>query len=203
MIASAARMTGARVAVRAMLVPGAALAVHQLRYRLAFGSGAGAELARQGHSYLHSLVPWIVLLIALATGAFLHGLGRALVGQRSAPRFTLSLAALWLISTACLIGIYMAQELLEGLWATGHPAGLAGVFGYGGWWAIPVAACVGLVLAAVFHGARWVLDEVAERWGRAPAARATRPRTARPPQVVWLPRLLSLADGWSPRGPPR
>ncbi len=32
----------------------------------------------------------------------------------------------------------------------GHPAGLVGVFGYGGWWAIPVAICIGLVLAAVF-----------------------------------------------------
>ncbi len=203
MIASAARRTVAGVAVRAMLVPGAALAVHQLRYRLAFGHGAGAELARQGHSYLHSLVPWIVLLIALAAGAFLHGLGRALAGQRSAPRFTLSLAVLWLLSTACLIGIYSAQELLEGLWATGHPAGLAGVFGYGGWWAIPVAACVGLVLAAVFHGARWVLDEVAERWGRVPAIQGARPRTAARPHVVSLPRLLPLANGWSPRGPPR
>jgi hypothetical protein len=202
MIASAARRTVARVAVRGTLAPGAALAVHQLRYRLAFGNGAGAELARQGHSYLHSLVPWIVLLIALAVGAFLHGMGRAVAGQRSAPRFTLSLAALWLLSTACLIGIYVAQEMLEGLWATGHPAGLAGVFGYGGWWAIPAAACVGLVLAAVFHGARWVLDEVAERWGRAPAVRGTRPRIARRPHVVWPSRLLPLAGGWSPRGPP-
>ena len=45
------------------------------------------------------------------------------------------------------------------MFATGHPAGLTGIFGYGGWWAIPAALCVGLVLAAVFHGARWVLDE--------------------------------------------
>ena len=56
-----------------------------------------------------------------------------------------------------------AQEFLEGLFATGHPGGLAGIFGYGGWWSIPAAVCVGLVLAAVFHGARWVLDEVAQR----------------------------------------
>ena len=109
-------------------------------------------------------------------------LGRALGGQRSLPRYTLSLAGLWLVCSACLVGIYVAQEFLEGLFATGHPGGLAGIFGYGGWWSIPAAVCVGLVLAAVFHGARWVLDEVAQRridllCGRAPRpARLPRPR---------------------------
>ena len=43
-----------RCLARAALVPAAALVVHQLRYVLAYGSGAGIELARQGHSYLHS-----------------------------------------------------------------------------------------------------------------------------------------------------
>ena len=51
---------------RVALVPAAALAVHQLRYMLAFGGHAGAELARQGHSYLTSWVPWMVLLIGIA-----------------------------------------------------------------------------------------------------------------------------------------
>ncbi len=37
------------------------MAVHQLRYVLAFGGGAGLELQRQGHSYLHSLAPWAIL----------------------------------------------------------------------------------------------------------------------------------------------
>ena len=148
---------------RGALMPVAALVVHQLRYTLAFGGHAGVELARQGHAYLHSLVPWIVLLIGVAVGAFLWALGRALGGQRTLSRYTLSLAGLWLLCSACLVGIYVAQEFLEGLFATGHPGGLAGIFGYGGWWAVPAAVCVGLVLAAVFHGARWVLDEVAQR----------------------------------------
>ena len=47
------------------LTPAAAFAVHQLRYWLAFGAHAGAALQQQGHSYLHSLVPWIVLLSPL------------------------------------------------------------------------------------------------------------------------------------------
>src|ERR1700735_4318282 len=95
---------------KASLVPAAALAVHQLRYVLAFGGNASLELERQGHSYLHSLVPWIVLLIGVAVGGFLCSLGRALSGETSAPRFTLSLAGLWLVCSVCLITIYITQE---------------------------------------------------------------------------------------------
>ena len=101
-----------------------------------------------------------MLLIAISAGAFLRALGRALGGRCSLPRYTLSFAALWLVCAACLVAIYVCQEFLEGLFATGHPGGLVGIFGYGGWWSVPAALAVGLVLAAVFHGARWVLREV-------------------------------------------
>ncbi len=183
-------------------MPAAAFAVHQLRFWLTYGGQAGVELQRSGHSYLHSLVPWIVVLIAATAGGFLWMLGRALSAQRSLPRYTLSLGGLWLVCSAALVAIYVCQELLEGVFATGHPAGLAGIFGYGGLWAIPAAACVGLVLAAIFHGARWVLAEVARRAQTMPVkpVRAGAPR--RPRQVV-VPRLAPLAEGWSGRGPPR
>ena len=148
------------------LMPAAAFAVHQLRYWLAFHGAAGIELQRQGHAYLHSLVPWIVLLIALAVGAFLRALGRALGGHCSLPRYTLSFAVLWVVCAACLLAVYTCQEFLEGTFVTGHPAGLVGIFGYGGWWAVPAAMGVGLVLAAAFAGARWVLRETARRRSR-------------------------------------
>ncbi len=154
-------------AARAALIPAGAFAVHQLRFWLAFGGGAGAQLQLTGHSYLHSLVPWIALGLGLAAGAFLQALGRALAGQRSVPRYTASLLVLWLACTVCLLAIYIAQESLEGVFLSGHPAGLAGIFGFGGWWAIPAAAAVGLVLAAILHGARWALDAVARRARRA------------------------------------
>ncbi len=186
----------------AALMPAGAFAVHQLRYWLAFGGRAGVELQRQGHSYLHSVVPWIVLLIALGCGAFMLALGRALGGHSSLPRYTFSFTALWLLCAACLVAVYTTQEFLEGLFATGHPGGLAGIFGYGGWWSIPAALGVGLVLAAAFHGARRVLHAVSERRAMRVAAARRPPVVTRARREVLLPALSPLADGWSGRGPP-
>lgn len=183
-------------------MPIAAFAVHQLRYLLAFGSSAGVELQRQGHSYLHSLVPWIVLALGLAVGAFLSCLGRAVAGQATGPGYGCSLLGLWLSCTACLVAIYTSQEFLEGLFATGHPAGTAGVFGGGGWWAIPAAAGVGLVLAGLFHGARWILREVAARCSRPARGHGGEPPIARPEPTPFVWRPGPLARGWSGRGPP-
>src|SRR5947209_11027365 len=182
------------------LVPAAALAVHQLRYWLAYGDRAGAVLARQGHAYLHSLAPWLVLLLAVAVGSFLRTLGRAFGGQRSIRRYTLSFATLWAACVAGLVTIYASQELLEALFATGHPAGLAGIFGYGGWWSIPASVCVGLVLAAVLHGARWVLRIAAER--DIPPRAGRRVTGLRLPRGVLVPGPAPVAAGWSGRGPP-
>jgi hypothetical protein len=188
------------IAPAALTVP-AALLVHQLRFVLAFGGGAAAELQRQGHAYLHSLLPWVVVLLALAVGILLRALGRALAGQTSLPRYTISFTALWLVCAAFLVAIYTFQELLEGFIVSGHPAGLVGVFGYGGWWSIPVALCIALVLAAVFHGARWALEEVAKRRTRPLTTPAVTLRGARPSDAL-LPRIAPLAGGWSGRGPP-
>jgi hypothetical protein len=190
-----------RRCARAATVPAAAFAVHQLRYLLTYGGAAGAELQHQGHSYLHSLVPWIVLLLAVAGGGFLSALGRAMAGRRTLSRFGLSLVGLWLTCSACLVVIYVSQECLEGVFATGHPAGLAGIFGYGGWWSVPAALCVGLVLAALLHGARWVLDEVAAHCASAARSAPVAPG-AGPLRDLRLPSWPPLALGWSGRGPP-
>jgi hypothetical protein len=169
---------------------------------LAFGAGSGAELQRTGHSYLHSLVPWIVLLIALAFGVFLRAVGRALAGHTSLPRYTLSLTGLWALCAAALVAVYVCQEFLEGLFATGHPAGLAGIFAFGGWWAIPSAIGVGLVLATLFHGARWVINEVAKRCAQPFTGAGPCKPAILAPRDILLPPLPPLAGGWSGRGPP-
>lgn len=186
----------------AALMPAAAFAVHQLRYWLAYGNAATVALQRQGHSYLHSVVPWAMVLVAIAAGAFLLTLGRAFGGRCSLPRYTLSFTALWLACSVCLVAIYATQEFLEGLFLAGHPAGFVGIFGYGGWWSIPAALAVGLVLASAFHGARLALHAVAER-----GVRRVRP-AGPPPALHWAAGLMfapapaPIADGWSGRGPP-
>ena len=202
MLMRAHRRTVIGVAARACLVPAGALAVHQLRYMLAFGLSASSVLARQGHSYLHSVVPWVVLALGAALGAFLCAVGRAMGGRRSLSRYTLSLTALWTLCSIALLSIYVAQEFLEGLMISGHPAGLAGIFGYGGWWAVPVAVCVGLVLAAIFYGATWVLDEVVRRGDDRDPVSRPEARAAHRPRDFSLPRLQPLALGRSNRGPP-
>lgn len=133
-----------------LLLPAAAFAVHQLRYTLAYGSHANAVLAAQGHSYMDSLAPWLVLLIGLGAGSFLLRVARALeAGSDDHPRR--SFFGLWALVSVSLIGIYAVQELLEGYFAVGHPTGFAGVFGHGGWWALVLAPAVGAVVAAVLR----------------------------------------------------
>lgn len=184
------------------LMPAGALAVHQLRYWLAFGSRAGVVLRAQGHAYLHSVAPWIVLLIAISVGVFLRALGRALGGRCSPARLTISFLGLWLVCALSLLAIYGAQESLEGMLATGHPAGMVGIFGYGGWWSIPAALAVGLVLAALFHGATWIIREVAAGRRRDGPDPARRPASTPPPRDRFVLRPAPLAGGWSGRGPP-
>jgi len=60
---------------RLTLLPPATIAVHQLRYVLAFGSHAGGALEPQGHAHLQSLLPWIVVVLAAGMGAFTWALG--------------------------------------------------------------------------------------------------------------------------------
>ena len=175
------RITGVSLRSRGLLLlPVGAYVVHQLRYRIAYGPEASAKLAAQGHSYLDSFAPWLVLLLCLATGSFLARVAQALGSGRTSGR-PRSFGTVWLVGTGLLIGIYAVQEFLEGLVAAGHPAGLAGIVGHGGWWAGIVAIGVGAVIAVLLQAATAMVDAAA-RSGR-------RPRQFR----VDLTRSLALA----------
>jgi apolipoprotein N-acyltransferase len=187
----------------AALMPGAALAVHQLRYSIAFGSHAQSELTAQGHAYLSSLTPWIVLLATLAIGVSLGGLARRWAeGTGDAPARH-PLLRTWLLAAVALVLVYTGQELLEGLFATGHPGGLVGIFGDGGLWAVPAAIGVGGIVALALHGGTAVV--AALRPGRRRIALPRAPlalcvaRAAAP--FVALPRPLARAAAG--RAPPR
>lgn len=187
----------------AALMPAAALGVHQLRYELAYGADAPRALAQQGHAYLSSLTPWIVLLAALGLGASLGALaqrwgrGSAAAGARRAAG-----VRVWLLASAALVAIFCGQELLEGLFAGGHAAGVAAVLGGGGWWALPAALLIGGLLALALRAGAVVEDALAPllvrlRLRAGSDVRPPRPRTPSPR----LPTPLARAAAG--RAPPR
>lgn len=182
-----------------LLLPAAAFAVHELRYRLAYGPRADAALAAQGHGYLDSLAPWLVLLLGLALGAFLVRVARS-AGGRADARPRRSFAALWLLASSSLVAIYAVQELLEGLFAAGHPTGLAGLFGHGGWWSLALAAAFGAGVAALLRLASVVVEIAARFAGRA-RDRIAPVRLAPPRSALLAPRGV-LACAAAGRAPP-
>jgi hypothetical protein len=182
-----------------LVVPAAALVVHQLRYLLAYGSRANTELAAQGHSYLHSLVPWIVLAAGAALSSFLRRVVRAARTGDPGPLGRLSTPALWALTTALLIAVYAGQEGLEELFSAGHPTGPAGIVGHGGWWAIPASAAVAVLVVALLRLGRAVLRLAALR---TPRRLPARPASIRLPLVPALAVAAPLASAAAGRAPP-
>jgi hypothetical protein len=185
----------------AALMPAAAVLVHQLRYALAYGPGARHALIEQGHGYLSSVTPWIVLLAAAAVGGVVGSFAQALRGRAHARETGASALGVWLFASLALIAIYCGQELLEGFFATGHPGGLGGVFGGGGWWAIPAAHLVALALTLLLRGADAVVARIARRRREVPARVPV--VTVPAGGVSPLSKLAPLASASAGRAPPR
>jgi hypothetical protein len=179
-----------------VLLPASALLVHQLRYLLTYGSATDNQLAAQGHAYLGSTVPWLVMLTAAGFGLFLARLARARRdGADAVPGR--SFRTVWLSTSAGLVAIYAMQEALEALFATGHPGGLAGIFGHGGWWAVPAALAVGFGIACLLRVGSSLARLAARRPG-APHVRSLSPS----PRITLLPRRRPLAAAAAGRAPP-
>src|SRR5262249_61854922 len=115
-----------------LLMPAAALVVHQVRYTLAYGARANTELAAQGHSYLHSVVPWSIFALGIGASVFVRRAARAARTGNAGGFTRLSAAALWALATAALVAVYALQETRESRSVSGHPGGAAGVLGHGG-----------------------------------------------------------------------
>lgn len=140
------------VKAAALLLLGA-LAVHELRYALAYGDAADSVLAHHGHGYLAVLAPVLGLVIAAGLGC---GLLLAAMRRPCASPARTRLRVVWPIAAVGLLGLYTSQELLEGLLTTGHPSGWTGVFGGGGWLAIPLCVAFGGLIACAVRVARLV-----------------------------------------------
>ncbi len=181
------------------LLLAAAFALHQLRFLLAYHGGASHELGRQGHDYLALLLPLVpaaLVLGALSLASALSAAGRGTAAECSPPRTR----TLWAGASATLLVLYTAQESVEGVAASGHPAGLSGLVGHGGWIAVPLALALGLLVALLLRGAAAAVARVSARArGRAPRRPAR--SLPRPPRA-WRPRLGLLARHLAGRGPP-
>src|SRR5690242_7638236 len=134
------RETWVRHRLAVLLIPVATVAVHQLRYLLAFGSGAGHQLALSGDDYVGALLPGLVLLVLAAVGFGLASLRRAARGQPPAPaRRAPSLLVLWAAAATVLLAGYLVQESLEVMLGSAPATVLGQAFGHGGWWVLPAA----------------------------------------------------------------
>jgi hypothetical protein len=184
----------------AALMPVAALLVHQLRYLLAFGPDSGHALAAQGHGYLSSLAPWIALVAAVGVGGLFARFVSAWRGKVPEHARSTSTLMIWVAASLALVALYTGQELLEGFFATGHPGGIGGVLGGGGWWAIPAAHTVALALVLLLRGADVLTELIAGRRLRS-VRRAPRISAPAIPRVLGR-RLAPLARAAAGRAPP-
>jgi len=183
---------------RLAVLPAAAFAVHQLRYKIAFGGASGHVEAETGHAYLGSVLPWVLLAAAFAimagVGRLCSGPGAAGAGRRRSP------LRLWLGLVVLLVATFAAQEYVEGLLASGHPGGLGGVFGAGGWWAVPAAMIVAGVLVLTLRGERALALALVGR--PAPLAPAPSAPPARRWAQPWRTPASPLGSSAAGRAPP-
>jgi hypothetical protein len=175
------------------------LALHELRYVLAYGDKASTELAQQGHSYLIEAGPILVVgAVALIAARLLAAASGSIDRGRCRPALLVAAAGL----AAGLLATYAAQETAEGVFTTGHPEGLAGIFGGGGWIAVPLALLIGAIAAVLdraLDGAEVRLAARVRRRQRHP--RSANRRTPAPPCRIPL-ELEGLAFGLARRPPP-
>lgn len=130
---------GRTLTLRAIaLIAAGSAAIHQARYAIGYGSGAGRELASHGHGYLAVVVPIVVAALVLAMAALLMRVARG-----RPARSHRSFAAVWIGAAMALALIFTIQESIEG----------AGAIAHGGWIGLVLALPVGLLVALALRGA--------------------------------------------------
>lgn len=178
-----------------------ALALHEIRYALAFGGAPGGGIDRAGHGYLELLAPLIAFgaIAALIVSVVAPALLRLSPALGEDSRLTDRAAGY----AAALLVVHFSQELAEGLLHSGH-AGVIEALGSGGIVVMPVAMALGAIAA---FARRW-LDRAERRLVAAlspPVALPRAPRdVARPvaPRALRPLASLGLRFGAARRPPP-
>ena len=176
-----------------------AFCVHQLRYLLVFGDDSAAALSDHGHGYLAFGGPTLGLLSGLVLARWLRRIALRADATPGAVRWQ----GLWPAASAAMLAVYTSQELLEGALTAGHPTGLVGVFGGGGWVVVPLAAAAGAVVALLVRLARRVEAAVAGTVPRAWVLLAVPSGSVCVAGRVVVGRGRVLAEHMAGRGPPR
>jgi hypothetical protein len=122
------------------LLAAGAVAIHQLRYAIAYGDGASHALAVHNHSYFEFALPAVATVFVVALAGLLV---RVAHGRSAAPGRRMSFVTLWLACALTLGTIYGMQESLEG----------AGALAGGGWIGFALAFPAGLLVAVALRGA--------------------------------------------------
>ncbi len=123
------------------LVGAASAVVHQLRYAVGYGSGAGHALAAHPHAYMSAALPGVLTAVLIALAAFaMQAAGMRRTADSAPVRFT----TLWALCALALAVIFTTQETLEG----------AGAIAGGGWIGLALAVPAGLLVALALRGAR-------------------------------------------------
>jgi hypothetical protein len=182
------------------LVAAGSLLVHELRYAIEYGAGTGHVLAYQGHSYLPFAEALVAVMWICACLRFALSLRRA--GRTEAVRPIPAMRALWASASAALIAVYSVQEAIEGALSAGHPGGLLGIYGNGGWSALLIAAVVGGVIALLVRGSHRALVLLAARRHAQPRRRAERGRWPSWSSSAPLRRRPIIAAHLAGRAPP-
>ncbi|MGI8803710.1 MAG: hypothetical protein ACR2KV_16355 [Solirubrobacteraceae bacterium] len=100
-----------RSSLRAGALLGAgALLLHELRYLVAWGGGAGPALGDQGHAYLGYVTPLAVGFVAVAAAELVLRLGHRRELTPGRCRWTRA----WLGASAGLLAIYVGQGRSRG-----------------------------------------------------------------------------------------
>jgi hypothetical protein len=171
--------------LRAIALFGAgAVAIHQLRYAIAYGDSAPTALAAH-HTYFDFALPAVATIFVVALAAMLIRIAR---GRSTSPGRRTPFVALWLCCALALGTIYGVQETLEG----------AGALAGGGWIGFALAFPAGVLVALAIRG-----SDAAELRMRAPTLRISVVGAARLAirAATAYTRLLDLRLG--ARAPPR
>jgi hypothetical protein len=190
-------LSGSRLRYFARLLP-VPVASYESRYLFgSMGHGISALVASPDVGALVVVAP-----LTLLAAVLLREVGRGLTAQIPRPRWSGRFVGLWLLCSVTLAACFSCVALWRGSAAAGPHVGLVQAAGGAGWPSILSALLVGFLVAVSLRSRRWILRAVADWLNPRLIALAGPSHSALGSTLAVRPRLASVGNGWSSRGPP-